>query len=184
MYISILIGTPSKFFNWLCAPAFASAPRPERGSNPCAGRKKRNGPVAGAVLLMWWAMRDSAHPLRGSAPAAGPRGPLRAPLDKRSRVCLSSAPRTGFESVRRAQKTKRPRRRGRPSHVVGDEGFRASAPRIRSRCGASRPLASSAGQTLPRLPQLRAPNGVRIRAPGAKNETAPSPGPSFSCGGR
>ena len=111
---------------------------------------------------------------RASAPRIRTRCGASRPLASCAGQTLSRLPQlrapNGVRIRAPGAKTKRPRRRGRASHVVGDEGFRASAPRIRTRCGASRPLASCAGQTLSRLPQLRAPNGVRIRAPGAKTK--------------
>ena len=77
--------------------------RPQRGSNPRRGHKKRPGAMARASDLYGWG-RGIRRGLR-RAFAAGPCGPLRAALAKRSRTLLSSAPPTGFESAPGAQKT-------------------------------------------------------------------------------
>ena len=76
--------------------------RPQRGSNPRSEHKKRPGAMARASDLYGWG-RGIRRGLR-RAFAAGPCGPLRAALAKGSRPLLSSAPPTGFESLRRAQK--------------------------------------------------------------------------------
>ena len=58
---------------WQRALALCSAPRPQRGSNPCGEHKKRPGNIARALILYGWG-RGIRTPVTGTknpGPAAG-----------------------------------------------------------------------------------------------------------------